>query len=74
MNQFTKEHKKKLRKYWKIVKQFRNEYFQVMDNLEKEIQDDLEIDDCEIFFCDGEPVGFGNYSRTIKLFQIGEDE
>lgn len=72
MTTFNSEQKKTLDQYWQAIKIVRDQYFDVIDKMEKNLQKDLNISDLEIFFSSGEPVGFGNYSRTYQLYQPEE--
>lgn len=64
---FTKTEIKKLKKHWAILERIEYEYLKKVDNLEKEMSKDLNIEDL-IFFCsDGGYCGIGNETRTIDL-------
>ena len=59
--------KKKLKKYWDMLGELECEFHVKVIQLENLIRDELGIDDLEFFWADGEIVGIGNVSRTIKL-------
>ena len=58
---------KKLKPYWKEIEEAQGKFWIEIDNIEKKMQKKLGIEDLEIFCVDGEPVGIGNYDRTMKL-------
>jgi len=69
-----KELIKKLKPYWKKIMDLNFQYMNDIIALEDKMQKEFEIEDLEIFHCDGEPVGIGNYERTIKLIHAFEIE
>jgi len=69
-----KELIKKLKPYWKKIQDLNSQYIINIIALENKMQKELEIEDLEIFYVDGEPVGIGNYLRTMKLIHAFEIE
>jgi len=67
-----KELIKKLKPFHKKIQKIQSNYYDAIDNLEKEMQHKIGIEDLEIFWCDGTIVGIGNYSRTLKLIDMYE--
>lgn len=67
---FTKTEIKKLKNYWVILERAEYEFLKKVDNLEKEMSKDLNIEDLIFFLSDGGYCGIGNETRTIDL--IGE--
>ncbi len=60
----------KLKPYWKKLQLLEDKFYGKVEILEKEMQKDIGIKDLEFFCCEGDFVGIGNYSRTIKLMQV----
>lgn len=69
MRKFTEVEIKKLKKHWEKLQKLEDEFYKKVDLLESVMQDDLDISDVEFFMSDGEYVGIGNITRTIKLLQ-----
>jgi len=70
----TKKQLVQLKSYWALVRDAQNVYQRVIDIIEKEMQKDIGIKDLEVFHCDGESAGIGNYSRTMSLIHAHELE
>jgi len=69
MKKLSRDMVKKLKPYWKKLQDLEDEFYGQVGILEKEMQQKIGIEDLEFFQCDGDYVGIGNYSRTIKLIQ-----
>lgn len=69
-----KELIKKLKPYWKDLIELSDEYYEAIDKLEIKMQQEIGIEDLEIFLCEGNLAGIGNYSRTLKLICQSELE
>lgn len=70
----TNELIKKLKPFWAKFKDIENNYYFAMDKLEEEMSKELKIKDLELFFCDNECVGIGNYIKTMELIKRRELE
>jgi hypothetical protein len=70
--QKTKRLVQRLKPYWKKVEKLQGNYWKDIHALEKQMSKNLKIKDLEIFHCDGEAVGIGNYSRTMPLIHDEE--
>lgn len=64
---FTKTEIKKLKKHWAILERIEYNFLKKVDNLEKEMSKDLNIEDLIFFLSDGGYCGIGNETRTIDL-------
>lgn len=71
MKTFTKSQIKKLKPYYKKVKILEDIFLEAVGDLEKQMNEDLNIKNTklEFFFCDGSIAGIGDYSRSYKLIQ-----
>jgi len=69
-----KELIKKLKPYWKKTMELQGKYNLEIYGLEKQMQKELGIEDLEIFHSDGDAVGIGNSTRTMKLIHAYEIE
>jgi hypothetical protein len=69
----TKKQITELKPYWKAANQINQRYWEEITRLEEAMLKKFKID-YEIFHCDGDMVGIGNYSRTIKLIYKEELE
>ena len=58
---------KKLKPFWARFKKIEEEYYDKMHQIEIDMTKKTKIKDIELFFCDNECVGIGNYSRTMEL-------
>ncbi len=67
---------KKLKPYWVRAMAEKDKYFDAIDRIEKEMTEDLGIEELEFFFGDVDGLcGIGNTTRTLKLihgFEIEE--
>lgn len=63
---------KQLKPYWKQYKKIADNYYGQLNEIERKMSKKIGIEDLELFLCDGEVVGVGNYSRTMKLIR-GEE-
>ena len=63
---------KKLKPYWNKVDDITGKMYTEIAELEEKMAKELDIEDLEIFFVDGEPRGVGNASRTMKLIHAYE--
>ena len=59
--------KKRLEKYWKLLDKVEEAFGKKINKIERQMSKELEIKDLRFFWCDGEIVGVGNESRTMKL-------
>ena len=67
MKKLPKATIKKLKPYWSKLERLEYEFLKNVDNLEKDMQKEIGINDLEFFCNDGGYSGIGNDSRTIKL-------
>jgi len=67
MRKFTKKEIKKLKKHWKRLQRWQDEFDFGVRVLEQSMQKDVKIKDLEFFLSDGGYCGIGNFSRTIEL-------
>jgi len=65
----TKKQLEIMRLYFNMLEQEENIFFMKVYELEKEMRNKVGINDLEFFRCDGEFVGVGNISKTMKLLQ-----
>lgn len=65
---------KKLKSFWKEISKIEENYYESIRKLEEKMQKETNIEDLEIFICDGECCGIVNYSRTMKLIHRHELE
>lgn len=72
MKRLTKKQIDYLKYHWKLAKKAEGEFYEKIRDIEFAMRFELDIEDLEIFFCDGSMVGIGNYSRTIKLVHSEE--
>lgn len=70
----TKKQLQIFKKYWKDVKKLEENFYRGIGRFEEKMSKETGIPDIEIFFCDGEMVGIGNYDRTMKLIQRNQLE
>ena len=70
----TKKLIKLLKSSWQAFKTVEDEYYEYIQLIEKKLAKITGIKDIEIFHCDGEGVGIGNYSRTMELIRKEELE
>ena len=56
-----------LKQGWKQFLQDENTFYKLLIATEKWMQKETGIEDLEFFCCDGDFVGIGNVSRTVKL-------
>ena len=68
----TKKQLERLKFWWSVYKQIECEYWKQVGDLERKISKDMGIEDIEIFHCNNEAVGIGNYNRTMELIQSSE--
>jgi len=61
--------RKTLKKYWKALEILESRHFKEIWDLEKKMAKETGIKDICFFSCDGDYVGIGNGSRTMKLVQ-----
>lgn len=66
--------KRKLKKFVKRIRQIDENYSNEIAKLEAEMAVDTGIEDIELFRCDNEIVGIGNYSRDMTLIHLEELE
>lgn len=69
-----KELIEKLKPYWKEVIEAEQQYSEAIQKIEKKMGKGIDVEDLEIFYVEGEIVGIGNYSRSIKLIHRHEIE
>ena len=69
MKKFTKKQKEVLDGFWKDVMVARKTYFENILFVEAQLHHHLGID-IEVFHVDGDPVGFGDYLREYKLWEV----
>ena len=55
------------KKYFKLLEEAENKFYEEVTFIEVMIQQETGIDDIEFFQCDGSYCGIGNESRTMKL-------
>ncbi len=63
----TENQIKIMKEYWQRFQSVQDFYYRSINELEKEMSKKTSIEELEFFFCDGERVGIGNASRTMKL-------
>ena len=61
--------RKVLNKYWNTLGILERRHFKKIWDLEKKMAEETGIKDICFFRCDGEYVGIGNETRTMKLVQ-----
>jgi hypothetical protein len=59
--------KKVLKPFWEELEVAENEFYEWVGRIENSMAVKTGITDIEFFSCDGEYVGIGNASRTLKL-------
>ena len=64
----------KLKEHWANFQTLYDEFLRDVEWLERDMQEDLEIEDLEFINIDGSYCGIGNLSRTIKLIHSDELE
>jgi thiamine kinase-like enzyme len=62
----------KLKPYWKELVRIENRYYKEIGKLEDKIGKKINIEDIEFFHIDGEYIGIGNYSKTMRLIHREE--
>ena len=60
--------------YWAMLQQEETLFYAKVGELERKISEDTGLDALELFQCDGEFVGIGNYDRTLRLIHREELE
>ena len=65
---------KKLKSYWKQLGELEDDFRNKVDILEKIMQENINIPGIEFFMVDGDYVGIGNATRTVKLIHSFELE
>jgi len=65
----TKKQLKIIKAYWKRLRNLEDDFYDKLRILEYELEKKTGIKDIEFFKSDGEYVGVGNGSRTMKLIQ-----
>ena len=68
MKKFNKEQISQLKIVWQAVKRTQDDYWSHVDEIEKLAKKKLGID-IEIFHCDGDLAGIGDYGREYELVQ-----
>jgi hypothetical protein len=58
---------KKFSPYWKECRQITSEYYHKLNILEKKMRKELDNNQLEFFYCDGELAGIGTIDRKMKL-------
>jgi len=66
----TKEQRVRIKVHWIALEQAEREFSQRVLEIEQKMQEETGIKDIEFFACDGEYVGVGNDSRTMKLIHM----
>jgi len=70
----TKKLIKKLKSYWKKLREIESQHSRMIYRLEKAMEEETGIDGIEFFFCDGEYAGIGNLERSMELIHSKELE
>ena len=70
----TKELIKKLKPFWKEMRERQTSFFRNLSEIEARMEKETKIKGIEFFFCDGEIVGIGNADRSLKLVHDSELE
>ena len=70
----TEKQLKIMKLFWAMLQQEEIRFNFKINELEKNMSERTEIEDLEFFRCDGDYVGIGNISRTLKLIQREELE
>ena len=65
----TPQQLNKIKLYWSMAQAENARYWARLGNLERKMSKAVGIEDMEIFHCDGEMCGIGNYDRTMALIQ-----
>jgi hypothetical protein len=66
---FSDEDKELLLAYWEDVIVAADKYFEEISRIEVKLMEELGIE-VEVFHVDGEAVGYGDYNREYKLFDV----
>ena len=73
MKKFNSDTMALLKDFWKDVHVANTKYHKDIGFIEEQLKHHTGID-IEVFHIGGEPVGYGDYNREYKLYQIEEDE
>jgi len=65
----TKKQLAKIKLYWAMAQAENALYWTKIGDIERKMSKVVGIRDMEIFHCDGEMAGVGNYDRTMELLQ-----
>lgn len=63
----TNSQLKSCKRFWNQAREITELYYEAITNLEEKMAEETLIDDIEFFWVDGEIVGVGNESQTLKL-------
>jgi len=66
----TKEQNRIIKAYWKKFIEVEGEFYSRIQELEKNLEREVQIEGIEFFACDGEYCGIGNIDRTMKLIHL----
>ena len=70
----TKKLINQLKPFWKEMRIKQSLFYRELFNIEKRMAKETKIKDIDFFSCDGEIVGIGNATRTMKLIHDSELE
>jgi len=70
LKSYTPKQLKAIKKYWEILEEQTEHYYQLVQITENQMALDTGVEDIEFFKGEGQGfVGVGNVSRTFKLWQ-----